>query len=886
MTVYNDRTSDENYHETGGYGEGHKRTHSQAEIAGPQHHDREKVLKLSSAKIHELASSPESFPIRALPPEIPQPLQENGGGLPSLPPPAAKSPPQPISNHLQENVSFGVGNGFVDSPQQKSPGKPVFEASAAALAQAPNTSRPAMKPRPFQIARAMSTPSAARKKEEAIAKATTKKIPPRLNLDADKSPNKPNPFAPALPSPMPTSIPLPPISLATYLQLELSSGRPSPLFIHRSATSEVPYESSRVKLERLQNFLFLPFQLEQVLWFGALACLDSWLFSFTILPLRFFKAIAILGQSWLVNIVQEAQFVLGFIYNGSGRWWNRMQNRRDSISSTPNEKEQSANVDDTINSAIKSTQETPTPREKSSSKTGPPDISRFLRGSRRHRRAKSVPSLLLPDDKADILRGLLIIFTSLIIMRLDASRMYHWVRGQATIKLYVIYNVLEVSDRLLSALGQDVLECLFSRETLERKPDGRSKVLRPFWLFLLALVYTTVHATGLFYQVITLNVAVNSYSNALFTLLLSNQFVEIKGTVFKKFEKENLFQLTCADVVERFQIWLTLIIIASRNIIETGGFNLSFSAPNNNNPNFSPSNTSNGFAQQAFPPRSAASVLPQSFMIIPTLFSSLTNYAPSIGHVLGPFIVVLGSEMGVDWLKHCYITKFNNTKPSVYSSFLDILSKDYYLSAFADQNLTKRLGLPVIPLSCLFIRAGVQSYQMLIASWQPSPIPSFSTSLTSVHDFYEEASSEATASAQSLYQRFDHFVHQIPSSLTTASNYSRFATLLVFVVFYFALIAVKLVLGMVLLQYSRGRYQKMKARENQPTHHIEGGRRVGGWGVVEVDEDKRRVIYDDDPDGFRILKERELRDKEKREKAGDKVLDGVMRYEMAAKRIW
>ncbi len=53
-------------------------------------------------------------------------------------------------------------------------------------------------------------------------------------------------------------------------------------------------------------------------------------------------------------------------------------------------------------------------------------------------------------------------------------------------------------------------------------------------------------------QVMALNVAVNSYSNALLTLLISNQFVEIKSTVFKKFERANLFQLTGADVVERF----------------------------------------------------------------------------------------------------------------------------------------------------------------------------------------------------------------------------------------------------------------------------------------------------------------------------------------------
>lgn len=50
------------------------------------------------------------------------------------------------------------------------------------------------------------------------------------------------------------------------------------------------------------------------------------------------------------------------------------------------------------------------------------------------------------------------------------------------------------------------------------------------------------------YQLIALNVAVNSYDNALLTLLVSNQFVEIKGSVFKKFEKDNLFQIACAGV--------------------------------------------------------------------------------------------------------------------------------------------------------------------------------------------------------------------------------------------------------------------------------------------------------------------------------------------------
>lgn len=98
------------------------------------------------------------------------------------------------------------------------------------------------------------------------------------------------------------------------------------------------------------------------------------------------------------------------------------------------------------------------------------------------------------------------------------------------------------------------------------------------------------------YQLMALNVAINSYEHALLTLLVSNQFVEIKGSVFKKFEKDNLFQITCAgasyfstalfrarhlnfaltDIVERFTLSLMLCIVAFRNLIELSGSQFDF----------------------------------------------------------------------------------------------------------------------------------------------------------------------------------------------------------------------------------------------------------------------------------------------------------------------
>jgi hypothetical protein len=457
--------------------------------------------------------------------------------------------------------------------------------------------------------------------------------------------------------------------MPTFLSLELAAARPSPLYIYRPSNDDFPYESSAIKYERLLNFLQIPYQVEGVLAFGALACLDAWMHVMTILPLRFLLAVGVLIKWWGSVIVKEFRDLSAFIYSGLPRVWQRRKNTdTPTPAATPADerppplsRNPSGNVSQSANSAAaRQNGEMTTTFKFPEMKEPKPKRSRNSRF--RHRRTKSTPSLLLPNHKADILKGLLVVSSCFVLMRFDASRMYHGIRGQSAIKLYVIYNLLEVCDRLLSALGQDILECLFSRETLDRNPDGRSKVIRPFWMFLLALVYTVVHATALFYQVITLNVAVNSYSNALLTLLMSNQFVEIKGTVFKKFEKESLFQITCADVVERFQLWLMLLIIAMRNMVEVGGLSIQSSATSWTAMFTGASNatTNTSFA--------GTSITPMSFTIFPKY----------IAQVLNPFLLVLGSEMAVDWLKHAYITKFNQTKPQVYGKFFDVLAKDYY----------------------------------------------------------------------------------------------------------------------------------------------------------------------------------------------------------------
>ncbi|KAG5638628.1 hypothetical protein H0H81_011347 [Sphagnurus paluster] len=112
-----------------------------------------------------------------------------------------------------------------------------------------------------------------------------------------------------------------------------------------------------LKWERVSNFLSIPLAMEKIMTFGFIVCLDSFLYTFTILPIRFMFAL------------------FRFVTN----------------------------------------------------------IFRFK------------PPSLPPSQKADILRALLLIVSILILNPLtDASKIYHTIRGQDTIKLYVIFNALEV----------------------------------------------------------------------------------------------------------------------------------------------------------------------------------------------------------------------------------------------------------------------------------------------------------------------------------------------------------------------------------------------------------------------------------------------------------
>lgn len=847
--------------------------------------------KLSASEMKDLAASPESLPVGPAPPR-----------LESAAPFKNADEREAIRQALLARPEIRAFDGSMANGQaqsayvSRSRGLNDRTSSSRTLSTPPSTRskrydnhddsspprrfslHPASRPMPLNLDQMRSEP----RLKASIISPAPKTGPPALSSSGQDGGIRP-------PSPMPTIIPLPPMSIPTHLQLELAAQRPSPLYIHHSNATDIPYESSAVKFERLKNVLLIPPYLERTLYFGALACLDAWLYTFTILPIRFFIALGLLFRWWAYVIRKEVQWVLGYVWSGIGRLWERERTGRapqqgDSAYSDRS-RSQSRVSESSRNPEIEIT--------KRRSRPGGPETLRTpttLRdpgpksGSFKHRRTKSIPSLLSQYHKADLLQGAVIICSSMALMTLDASRMYHFIRAQSAIKLYVIYNILEVSDRLLSAFGQDIFECLFSAETLSRNASGRSKILLPLGMFIMALVYNCLHSIALYYQVITLNVAVNSYSNALLTLLLSNQFVEIKSTVFKRFEKDNLFQLTCADIVERFHLWIMLLIIGMRNIVEVGGLSVP-GAMNGDNDDISSG------------PRHHPSILPHSFTVLPSWLIS--------GEVISPFLIVLGSEMLVDTIKHAYVTKFNNIKPKFYGRILDVLCKDYYTNAFTTPSLTRRLGLAVIPLSCLFIRASVQAYHMFLSTYIPMPLPqSTQTSLS------QESATPSSPAVIAALNRFDSLIRDSLGRATYGYPYggprpwyawttddfiAALTMVIVFFIVFLVFLILKLTLGMLLLKYSRNRYAQMKQKEQlvalgklERESFDAKGRRVGGRGEIEVTDDKQRWIHADPNEGLRGSRgpggKRQGDDGKKKVHDGD--FQGVFRYEMVNKRIW
>ncbi|AAF16565.1 unknown protein; 60214-63582 [Arabidopsis thaliana] len=192
-----------------------------------------------------------------------------------------------------------------------------------------------------------------------------------------------------------------------------------------------------------------------------------------------------------------------------------------------------------------------------------------------------------------------------LVLATDISLIYHMIRGQSTIKLYVVYNILEA---------------------------------------------------------ITLSTCIVAHNNALLALLVSNNFAEIKSSVFKRFSKDNIHGLVYADSIERFHISAFLVSVLAQNILESEG--------------------------------------------------------AWFGNFIYNATTVFFCEMMIDIIKHSFLAKFNDIKPIAYSEFLQALCEQT-LNIRPEDRKTNLTFVPLAP-ACVVIRVLTPVYA---AHLPYSPLP-------------------------------------------------------------------------------------------------------------------------------------------------------------------
>jgi hypothetical protein len=250
----------------------------------------------------------------------------------------------------------------------------------------------------------------------------------------------------------------------------------------------------------IENFLSVPMGIERVVVFGFLICIDAYLYVFTFLPIR--VAFSTMLLIWEFN---------AYVYQ---------------------KLKQHTPIIDIM---------------------GLGGLSTYFTGRVFHR-----------TNAYDIMRALLLVLGAYALSFLHMSRVYHYIRQQTTIKLYVLTGMMEIFDKLLGSFGQDAFDSMYA---LTRSKTSPQKLAISF---VVALLYVILHSMVYFVTIATLTVAINSNEQALITVLILNNFAEIKSFVFKKFDRLMMFQLACKDITERFQIVLFLMLIMVVSLVQAG----------------------------------------------------------------------------------------------------------------------------------------------------------------------------------------------------------------------------------------------------------------------------------------------------------------------------
>jgi hypothetical protein len=252
--------------------------------------------------------------------------------------------------------------------------------------------------------------------------------------------------------------------------------------------------------------------------------------------------------------------------------------------------------------------------------------------------------------------------------------LYFWMKDltQEFLKLHVIYTAIEIGDRIGCSFTVDALDALAGTcAQVAAAPDRptRARLLPSLAAdSLLAGLLVTSHGLVLMCHGMALAVAMHSTrGHTLVALTIAANFVELKGTVFKRYDGAKLFGLAAQDVVERFHLALALAFVLVE-AAAAGSGNASASAT--------------AAAAGGGGAGSAESLLASAS-------SSFTSIAPVL---LRRCAQVLGAELAIDLIKHAVVCKFNDVRPGMYREFFKDVCEAVVEGSGGEDGLSGRGG--------------------------------------------------------------------------------------------------------------------------------------------------------------------------------------------------
>ncbi|OEH79059.1 cyclic amine resistance locus [Cyclospora cayetanensis] len=389
---------------------------------------------------------------------------------------------------------------------------------------------------------------------------------------------------------------------------------------------------------QLSSLLHVPYKLECVVYFGTFLCLDALLYEVTMMPLQAAKRRQPLLPTEGVPpaLQQEAREDAPSLEETAGGAFSHapMRPRRLAASATA--------VRAAASAAGKPSAAAPAvvaSRPK-------PTVAVELRQRTALEQQRSATETGMGPDLCAFIRFSAFLVCALLFGCIDTSIVYHTIRAQPFMKLYVIFNMLEVFEKLWRSFGRDAVDELMrqatqmlrkaaathreqkqqqGRQMQQEESEGRgsacsasegaissssngknssktsSKIsseggkqkpaasdeesgsmapggafeggadgtlaavwpwLRLFLLYCGVILYVIVHSFMHLIRVLSLNIAINSSESAMFLMLVTNNFGEIKSSVFKKYTPVQLYTVVAADTVERFHLCCDAFIVS------------------------------------------------------------------------------------------------------------------------------------------------------------------------------------------------------------------------------------------------------------------------------------------------------------------------------------